>query len=347
VTFKEKRNHYNVKLLRGYGVSITLKNSKIILKNGSHDVTGKQEKEEWFVNQMPYSKIVISGKGYLSTEAMSVLSENNRHVILMDTYGNPVTFLEPVRSSLTASKYRMGQYDTFRDKSKREYLSAQIVKSRITSQIQFLKSTGNDAVLPSIEKLEKHLQSFEGNILHKEAVTSRLYFGAYAKLIDKRFGFSTRNSPITLKKYSATNVINALLNYGYTVLAGEISKFVNGIGLDAYYGFYHSNHTSFQSLVYDMMEPFRWLVECAVWKLSIAKSKHRISKKQYAFTRDGSVVLDSELIRIFLEMLERVFAQERKYDYRFGLKTKEGLKSVQEITIAKIRVTKLAEYCIC
>jgi CRISPR-associated protein Cas1 len=53
VTSKEKRNHYNVKLLRGYGVSITLKNSKIILKDGAHDVTGESEKEEWFVNQMP------------------------------------------------------------------------------------------------------------------------------------------------------------------------------------------------------------------------------------------------------------------------------------------------------
>ena len=56
----KKRNHYNVKLLRGYGVSITLKNSKIILKNGTHDVTGESEKEEWFVNRMPYEKIVIS-----------------------------------------------------------------------------------------------------------------------------------------------------------------------------------------------------------------------------------------------------------------------------------------------
>jgi len=48
LTIKEKRNHYNVKLLRGYRVSISLKNSKIIPKNGSYDVTGKQEKEEWF-----------------------------------------------------------------------------------------------------------------------------------------------------------------------------------------------------------------------------------------------------------------------------------------------------------
>jgi len=71
-----------------------------------------------------------------------------------------------------------------------------------------------------------------------------------------------------------------------------------------------------------------------------------MSKKQYAFTREGKVVLDSELIRIFLEMLERVFQKERKYDYKFGLKTRDGLKSVQEITIVKIAIQNLAEFCI-
>jgi len=179
-----------------------------------------------------------------------------------------------------------------------------------------------------------------------EAVSSRIYFREYSKLIDERFGFEARNSPLRVMKSSATDVINALLNYGYTVLAGEISKFVNGVGLDAYYGFYHHNHTSFQSLVYDIIEPFRWLVEYAVWNISKAKSKQRISKKQYAFTREGNVVLDSELIRIFLEMLERVFQKERRYDYKFGLKTKDGLKSVQEITVAKTTVQNLAEFCL-
>jgi len=343
----QKRIHYNVKLLRGYGVSISLKNSKIILKNGSHDVTGEQEKEEWFVNQMPYEKIVISGKGYISTEAMSVLSENNRHVILVDTYGNPITFLEPVRSSLTATQYRMGQYDTFRDKTKCEYLAKQIVKAKIDSQIRFLESTEKEELFQGILKLKQYRKSLDHvNPKQIEAVSSRIYFREYSKLIDSRFEFSKRNS-IQIQKNNATDVINALLNYGYTVLAGEISKFVNGIGLDAYYGFYHHNHTSFQSLVYDMIEPFRWLVECAVWKMSEAKSANRISKKQYAFSREGNVVLDSELIRRFLEILERVFQKERRYDYRHGLKTKDGLKSVQEITIVKSRVQNLAEYCIC
>ena len=96
MSLKSKKIHYNVKLLRGYGVSISLKNSKIILKNGTHDISGESEKEEWFGNQMPYEKIVLSGKGYISTEALSLLSENNRNVILLDTFGKPITFLNPV-----------------------------------------------------------------------------------------------------------------------------------------------------------------------------------------------------------------------------------------------------------
>lgn len=33
MTLKGKKNHYNVKLLRGYGFSIKIENSKIVLRN--------------------------------------------------------------------------------------------------------------------------------------------------------------------------------------------------------------------------------------------------------------------------------------------------------------------------
>ena len=140
-------------------------------------------------------------------------------------------------------------------------------------------------------------------------------------------------------------MINALLNYGYSVLAGEISKFIHGVGLDPYFRFYHKNHTSFQSLVYDVMEPFRWLVECAVWNMSKTKSVTRISKKQFTHTQKGTVVLEYDWIKSFLELLERTFQKERHYEYKHGAKTLDGLKSVQEITIVKIMVQNLAEYC--
>ncbi len=91
MTLSDKQNHYNVKFLKGYGHSISVKNSKIILKD-CHDPFSEPTQEEWFVKNMPYEKIVLSGKGYISTEALSLLSENNRNLILLDTYGKPVTF---------------------------------------------------------------------------------------------------------------------------------------------------------------------------------------------------------------------------------------------------------------
>ena len=51
------------------------------------------------------------------------------------------------------------------------------------------------------------------------------------------------------------------------------------------------------------------------------------------------------MIRKFLELLERTFQKKRPYDYRHGKKTRNGLKSVQEITIAKIMIQNLAEFC--
>jgi len=48
----------------------------------------------------------------------------------------------------------------------------------------------------------------------------------------------------------------------------------------------------------------------------------------------------------FIELLERTFQKKRRYDCKFGAKTYDGLRSCQEITIAKIAVQNLADYCI-
>ncbi len=54
-----------------------------------------------------------------------------------------------------------------------------------------------------------------------------------------------------------------------------------------------------------------------------------------------------DLTKNFLELLERTFQKERRSESRFGgAKTKDGLKSCQEITIAKIAVQNLADFCI-
>lgn len=353
MTNKGKRNHYNVKLLRGYGVSISLKNNHLVLKNGSNDITGLSDKEEWFVSKIPYEKIVISGKGYLSTEAISLLNQNNVNVILTDTYGNPVSFMNGGMVSNIATKYRIAQYDTFRNPVKVLHLQKWILKEKIQSQINFFKSLENSELQDGITTLENYNVQIDSktnlkDLIRIEAGSGRHYFLNYAKQIPEKYGFqSRRGGGLANSKRYASDVINALLNYGYTVLAGEIAKFVNGMGLDPYYGFYHKPDTSFQSLVYDLIEPFRWLVDSTV--LSMANIKDHgsmIRQKNYTHTKDGFVVMDDSLIKRFLEKLERTFQTERKYEFRHGVKTQNGLKNVQEITIVKIFVQNLSEYCL-
>ena len=330
MTLKGKHNHYTVKFLKGYGHSISVKNSKIILKD-CHDPFSEPTQEEWFVKNMPYEKIVLSGKGYISTEALSLLSENNRNVILLDNQGKPITFCNGMMDSLTATKYRMAQYDTFRDESKRQYLAKQIISAKKESQLNLLKLIGSSVT----------------SLPEKEHLASNIHFQEFAKFIPEKYGFVSRNqSFIRTSKNNATDVINALLNYGYSVLAGEISKFVCGIGLDPYFGFMHKSHTGFQPLVYDLIEPFRWLVEYTILQMANYKDfKSRIKLKEFAYTRNGNVVLEYGLVRRFLELLERNFQKERRYEFRHGAKTHDGLKAVQELTIAKITVQNLAEFC--
>ncbi len=103
-----ERNH-RVKLLRGYGMSITLKNNQIILKNGKHFYEKEHEIECYFPSRFPYERIVISGKGILSTDAIKTLSENNVNVILTDSFGNPVSSFNFPMVSGKGSRNRMGQ----------------------------------------------------------------------------------------------------------------------------------------------------------------------------------------------------------------------------------------------
>jgi CRISPR-associated protein Cas1 len=65
---------------------------------------------------------------------------------------------------------------------------------------------------------------------------------------------------------NASDPVNLALNYGYGLLDGEIRRAINSVGLEPSVGFMHdfSSYQTKQSLVYDLQEPFRWLVDLLV-----------------------------------------------------------------------------------
>ena len=53
------KNHFNIKFLKGYGHSISVNNSKIILKD-CHDPFSEGTTEEWFVKDTKWAQRVAS-----------------------------------------------------------------------------------------------------------------------------------------------------------------------------------------------------------------------------------------------------------------------------------------------
>ena len=343
-----EKNH-RVKLLRGFGMAITTKDNQIILKNGKHFYEKQHEVESYFPTKFPYERLVISGKGIISTDAIKSLSENNVNVILTDSFGNVTSSFNFPMVSLVGSRNRMNQYDTFRDESKTTYLQRQLLHSKFESQINFLSSLDEDCkkIISQLKTLQRSIPNYSlRKLVQIEAQGSREYFKLYSSFFDEKYQFNTRHS-ISKTKQNASDVINALLNYGYSVLASEISKQITGIGLDPYYSFYHRNHESFQSLTYDLIEPFRWIVEKTVYRLATAK-KHSLQIKKKHYIKHGSsgmVLLDTELVKKFLEMLEVDFRKTREYNRRNGMKKENGLSNCAEITIAKIVIQNLSGFC--
>lgn len=58
--------------------------------------------------------------------------------------------------------------------------------------------------------------------------------------------------------------INALLNYGYTVLRATVARAIVASGLHPTIGIHHSNRANDLALADDLMEPYRPIVDCAV-----------------------------------------------------------------------------------
>ena len=81
MTLRGHKNYYNVKLLRGYGASISLRNKKVCLKGGKDIFTGQQEKARPQCNMgyiagalsnNPRADIIIYHKGDIGKEPMII-----------------------------------------------------------------------------------------------------------------------------------------------------------------------------------------------------------------------------------------------------------------------------------
>lgn len=138
-----------------------------------------------------------------------------------------------------------------------------------------------------------------------EGDSAASYFSCFSNLIveDLRasFPFSGRTKRPPLDR------VNALLSFSYILLTHEIASALQGVGIDPYVGFLHTDRSGRLSLALDMLEEFRaWWCDRFVLTL--------INRKQ--ISPDDFIEESSNAIRLTEDARKKVLTawQEKKQD---------------------------------
>jgi CRISPR-associated protein Cas1 len=115
------------------------------------------------------------------------------------------------------------------------------------------------------------------------------------------------------KAMNATEPVNAALNYGYGFLKVECRMAINSVGLEPAVGFLHEStgQQTRESLVYDLEEPFRFLIDLTIIK---AFESGWLRPEDFAFTRDDYLYrIEFEARRRLLHLLRERFNSGIEY----------------------------------
>lgn len=139
----------------------------------------------------------------------------------------------------------------------------EIIRQKIQMQASFLKILNNIDSYNSLNTLINEMQLYD--ISNREGHAAKIYW-------HNLFG-------INFKRHN-NDYINTLLNYGYTILRGYFTRSIIKKGLDPRISIFHKSFHNYFALASDLMEPFRIVIDCIVYKLHMTQEKNFYFHKQ-------------------------------------------------------------------
>lgn len=201
-------------------------------------------------------------------------------------------------------------------------IAQHLVCNKIKNQITLLKSKRqkDDNLKQAIDNLKQYyIQAAEAEqlqtLLGIEGVATRLYFSHWFSDMDWK----------GRKPRAKTDFINTTLDIGYTYLFNFMECMLNLYGFDIYRGVYHRSFYQRKSLVCDLVEPFRCLIDRQVKRAyglkQLQESDFREYKGQYFLKTEKNKDYVRWIIKILLENKEEIFTYVQEY-YRCFIRSK-------------------------
>jgi CRISPR-associated protein Cas1 len=153
-----------------------------------------------------------------------------------------------------------------------------------------------------LENYRKKVKNLQGDMVSDiaaqlrgwEGIVSKIYFEQMNIFLPERYRFAQRS------QHPATDVLNAMLNYGYGMLYGKIEGSLIHAGIDPYIGILHRDEYNRPVLVYDVIEKYRIWVDYVVFMLA---KQSIIGEEYYSVKSDGSYWLEGLGRRVVIQSM--------------------------------------------
>ncbi len=174
-------------------------------------------------------------------------------------------------------------------------LQVKLLKQLIRKKVRF--ATEVNKKIESIEKIEQSFNSYKdveiykirNNLLGLEGSISRLYFQSIALFMPEEFCFTKRS------RQPALDYFNAGLNYLYGMTYSIVEDGIYAKGLDPFTGYMHTDSFGNPTLVYDLIEPVRPIIDRMLVDLILENTlnpTHFIKKQQgYWIQKTGKAII--------------------------------------------------------
>lgn len=247
-------------------------------RKGKHGTAPSPARKER-VPLLKVDEVVVVGEVTLSASAIHALLEREIEITFLGHHGQFKGRVSPPFSRNAV--LRLAQYRSHHDMARRCELARSFVIGKLSNQRTLLqryqRRRADPEMRQSIEQMAVCIQQLAAlqisplgaqrlasgdnriagtpleTILGLEGAGSAAYFRCFGTFLANQelWPFAGR------VKRPATDPVNALLSFGYALLALKVADAVQTVGLDHYVGYLHSTTLGRPSLALDLMEEFR------------------------------------------------------------------------------------------
>jgi CRISPR-associated endonuclease Cas1 len=264
-------------VLAGHGLRLRVQRGTLVISHGFTHYPQKAREQRFFPGdpKLPSRIILLSADGSISLDVARWLSEQHVPMVMLDYRGKVVSVLG---SETTAAdlELRRAQIEALTNGAGLRLASA-LIEQKLTASLDTLAtlpaSVAQESAIDRVTSLLHRLGSKPPATIDElrllEAWAAISYFAAW-RAIELRWKgtgkkpippewrrIGVRQEVLRRRNRNAHHPVNALLNYGYAVLESQVRIAIAEAGLDPSIGYLHVCQAGRDSLVYDLMEPYR------------------------------------------------------------------------------------------